>query len=64
MMQLQSTYALIRSCDCGAKLEVQEKRERVRMREGERQVCLSVEWTSLLLTVWLVAAGICVFDSK
>ena len=51
MMQLQSTYALIRSCDCGAKLEMQEKKERVRVREGERQVCLSVEWTCLLLVV-------------
>ena len=35
VMQLQSTYALIRSCDCGVKLEVQEKRERVQVREGE-----------------------------
>ena len=32
------------------------------MREGEGQVCLSVGWASLLVIIYLMAAGIDVLD--
>ena len=47
-----------------SEIGMQEKKERVRVREEERQVCLSVVWACLLLVVWLMAAGIDVLDLR